>query len=60
VLLLNECLVLLFISLSNQSGNFWIHPLKYIIVYLLLLDAIVEDLTAVKIQVVVFWVVIAM
>jgi hypothetical protein len=25
VLLLNECL-LLFISLSTQSGNFWIHP----------------------------------
>jgi hypothetical protein len=24
VLLLNECL--LFISLSTQSGNFWIHP----------------------------------
>jgi hypothetical protein len=28
VLLLNECL-LLFISLSTQSGNFWIHPRKY-------------------------------
>jgi len=28
VLLLNECLLLLFISLSTQSGNFWIHPLK--------------------------------
>jgi hypothetical protein len=27
VLLLNECL-LLFISLSTQSGNFWIHPHK--------------------------------
>jgi hypothetical protein len=27
MLLLNECLLfLLFISLSNQSGNFWIHP----------------------------------
>jgi hypothetical protein len=27
VLLLNECLfLLLFISLSIQSGNFWIHP----------------------------------
>jgi hypothetical protein len=26
VLLLNECLLLLFISLSTQSGNFWIHP----------------------------------
>jgi hypothetical protein len=25
VLLLNECLLLLFISLSTQSGNFWIH-----------------------------------
>jgi hypothetical protein len=25
VLLLKECL-LLFISLSTQSGNFWIHP----------------------------------
>jgi hypothetical protein len=25
VLLLNDCL-LLFISLSTQSGNFWIHP----------------------------------
>jgi len=24
VLLLNECLLLLFISLSTQSGNFWI------------------------------------
>jgi hypothetical protein len=30
VLLPNECLLLflLFISLSTQSGNFWIHPLK--------------------------------
>jgi hypothetical protein len=26
VLLLNECLLLLLISLSTQSGNFWIHP----------------------------------
>jgi hypothetical protein len=26
VLLLNECLFLLFISLSTQYGNFWIHP----------------------------------
>jgi hypothetical protein len=26
MLLLNECLLLLFISLSTQSGNFWIHP----------------------------------
>jgi hypothetical protein len=27
VLLLNECLFLLaYISLSTQSGNFWIHP----------------------------------
>jgi hypothetical protein len=26
VLLLNECLLFLFISLSTQSGNFWIHP----------------------------------
>jgi hypothetical protein len=27
VLLLNECLLLfLFILLSTQSGNFWIHP----------------------------------
>jgi hypothetical protein len=26
VLLPNECLLLLFISLSTQSGNFWIHP----------------------------------
>jgi hypothetical protein len=26
VLLLNECLLLLFISLSTQFGNFWIHP----------------------------------
>jgi hypothetical protein len=26
VLLLNECLLLLFISLSTQSGNFWIRP----------------------------------
>jgi len=26
VLLLNVCLFLLFISLSTQSGNFWIHP----------------------------------
>jgi hypothetical protein len=27
VLLVNECLfLLLFISLSTQSGNFWIHP----------------------------------
>jgi hypothetical protein len=26
VLLLNECLLLLFISLSTQSGNFWIYP----------------------------------
>jgi len=25
MLLLNECLLLLFISLSTQSGNFWIH-----------------------------------
>jgi hypothetical protein len=25
---LNECLLLLFISLSTQSGNFWIHPRK--------------------------------
>jgi hypothetical protein len=25
MMLLNECL-LLFISLSTQSGNFWIHP----------------------------------
>jgi hypothetical protein len=25
VLLLNECLLLLLISLSTQSGNFWIH-----------------------------------
>jgi hypothetical protein len=25
VLLLNECLLLLFISLSTQSGKFWIH-----------------------------------
>jgi hypothetical protein len=30
VLLLNECLfLLLFISLSTQSGNFWIHPRTY-------------------------------
>jgi hypothetical protein len=29
VLLLNECL-LLFISLSTQSGNFWIHPRMHI------------------------------
>jgi len=26
VLLLNECLSLLFISLLTQSRNFWIHP----------------------------------
>jgi hypothetical protein len=26
VLLLNECLLLLLISLSTQSGNFWIQP----------------------------------
>jgi hypothetical protein len=26
MLLLNECLSLVFISLSTQSGNFWIHP----------------------------------
>jgi hypothetical protein len=26
VLLLNECFLLLFISLSTQSGNLWIHP----------------------------------
>jgi len=27
MLFLNECLLLfLFISLSTQSGNFWIHP----------------------------------
>jgi hypothetical protein len=26
VLFLNECLLLLFISLWTQSGNFWIHP----------------------------------
>jgi hypothetical protein len=26
MLLLNECLLLLFISLSTESGNFWIHP----------------------------------
>jgi hypothetical protein len=26
VLLLNECLLLLLISLSTQSGNFWKHP----------------------------------
>jgi len=26
MLLLTECLLLLFISLSTQSGNFWIHP----------------------------------
>jgi len=26
VLPLNECLLLLFISLSTQSGNFWMHP----------------------------------
>jgi hypothetical protein len=26
VLLLNGCLLLLFISLSSQSGNFWIRP----------------------------------
>jgi hypothetical protein len=25
VFLLNDCLLLLFISLSTQSGNFWIH-----------------------------------
>jgi hypothetical protein len=25
VLLLNACLLLLFISLSTESGNFWIH-----------------------------------
>jgi hypothetical protein len=30
VLLLNECLLLLlFISLSTQSGNFWIHPRNF-------------------------------
>jgi hypothetical protein len=30
LLLLNECLfLLLFISLSTQSGNFWIHPCVY-------------------------------
>jgi hypothetical protein len=28
MLLLNECLLLLFISLSTQSGNFWIHFLS--------------------------------
>jgi hypothetical protein len=27
MLILNECLFLLFISLSTQPGNFWIHPL---------------------------------
>jgi hypothetical protein len=27
VLLLNECLLLLFISLSSQSGKFWIYLL---------------------------------
>jgi hypothetical protein len=26
VFLLNECLLLLFLSLSTQSGNIWIHP----------------------------------
>jgi hypothetical protein len=26
VLLLKECFLLLFISLSTQSGNFWIYP----------------------------------
>jgi hypothetical protein len=26
MLLVNECLFLLFISLSTQSGNFWAHP----------------------------------
>jgi len=31
VLLLNECL-LLFISLSSQSGKFWIHP-RIIVLY---------------------------
>jgi hypothetical protein len=31
VLLLNECLLLLlFISLPTQSGNFWLHPRKVI------------------------------
>jgi hypothetical protein len=30
VLLLNEYLLLLFISLSTQSGNFWIHPRIFI------------------------------
>jgi hypothetical protein len=29
VLLLNKCLLLLLISLSTQSGNFWIHPSIY-------------------------------
>jgi len=28
VLLLDECLLLLFISLTTQSGNFWIYPRK--------------------------------
>jgi hypothetical protein len=32
VLLLKECL-LLFISLSTQSGNFWIHPRMYVCMY---------------------------
>jgi len=30
VLLLNEFLLLLFISLSTQSGNFWVHPCIFI------------------------------
>jgi hypothetical protein len=32
VLLLNECLLLLFISLSAQSGNFWIYR-RNVLVY---------------------------
>jgi len=30
MLLLNECLLLLLISLSTQSGYFWKHPRMYI------------------------------
>jgi hypothetical protein len=33
VLFLNECLLLLFISSSAQSGNFWLHPRSYSLIF---------------------------
>jgi hypothetical protein len=48
VLLLNECL-LLFISLSTQSGKFWIHTRIWVIISQKYMKSIVPKNSAVKV-----------